>query len=212
LDGPVASAAAGDGWTVVVPVKRLERAKTRLSTRPAREREDLALAFAEDVVAAAVACPAVMAVVVVTDDDRARAVLGASALVVPDRPDAGLNPALAHGAAAAPAGAGVAAVSSDLPALRSDELGRALAAAAAHPRSFVADAAGVGTTLLAARSGVALEPAFGPRSRARHAATGAVELDLPDVPGLRRDVDTEVDLWDARRLGVGPATTTVLGR
>ena len=76
------------------------------------------------------------------------------ALVVPDEPDAGLNPALAYGARRAaeldPA-AGVALLSADLPALRAGELTAALDAAAGQPpRRFVADAAGTGTTLLAA--------------------------------------------------------------
>ena len=64
--------AAGAGpteWVVVIPVKRLDRAKTRLSTRPAPQRGALALAFALDTVRAALACPRVAAVLVVTDDD-----------------------------------------------------------------------------------------------------------------------------------------------
>jgi 2-phospho-L-lactate guanylyltransferase len=214
---PGAGPAPGPAWTVVLPVKRLDRAKTRLSTRPAGQREDLALAFARDVVAAATACPAVARVVVVTDDARARSTLiadgtDAAPVVVPDVPDAGLNPALRHGAAQAAAGTGVAALSADLPALRPDELGRALAAAAGHSRAFVADLTGTGTTLLTAAPGVALDPRFGARSRAEHAASGAVELAVGDVPGLRRDVDTEVDLWDAVRLGVGPHTRRALER
>lgn len=201
-------------WTLVVPVKRLDRAKTRLSTRPAEQRARLALAFARDVVTAAVACPAVQRVVVVTDDPRARAALvGIDGVVVePDAPDAGLNAALAHGARGAGPGTAVAALSSDLPAARAVELTRALAAATSWPRSFVADASGVGTTLLAALPGVPLDPRFGPRSRAAHAASGAVEIALGGIAGLRRDVDTEVDLWDAVRLGVGPATREVLAR
>ncbi len=53
-------------------------------------------------------------------------------------------------------------------------------------------------------------PRFGPRSRAAHAASGAVALEVGPVPGLRRDVDTEVDLWDAGRLGLGPATAELV--
>ena len=40
-------------WVVVIPVKRLDRAKTRLATRPARQRGALALAFTLDTVRAA---------------------------------------------------------------------------------------------------------------------------------------------------------------
>ena len=76
---------------------------------------------------------------------------------------------------------------------------------------FVPDAAGTGTTMLTAAAGTALDPRFGERSCAAHAASGAVRLSPADAAGLRRDVDTEVDLWDALRLGVGPATAAVLG-
>jgi hypothetical protein len=38
----------------------------------------------------------------------------------------------------------------------------------------------------------------------------AVEVLDVVAPTVRRDVDTWVDLWDACRMGVGPATTAVL--
>jgi 2-phospho-L-lactate/phosphoenolpyruvate guanylyltransferase len=53
---------------------------------------------------------------------------------------------------------------------------------------------------------VAFRPAFGLASRARHAARGAIELGLTDVPGLRRDVDTPADLRGAAELGLGTRT------
>ncbi len=195
----------------MVPVKRLQVAKTRLDA-PGRPRPDhaaLVLALAVDTVAAAVAAGAVARVLVVTDDPTAAAaVRAAGAVVVRDEPDAGLNPALAYGATRAlgadPA-AGVALLSADLPALRPAELSAALAAAAGHPRSFVPDAAGDGTTLLATRPGVAVDPRYGAGSAAAHLASGAVGL-AGDWPSLRRDVDTAADLLAAAGLGLGPAT------
>ena len=201
-------------WVVVIPVKRLDHAKTRLSTRPAPQRRALALAFALDTVRAALACADVVGVVVVTDDDEVRAAVAAlGASWVPDEPDSGLNAALTHGAEVVRRGspaASVAVLAADPPALRPAELGLALVAAAAVPRGFVADAAGTGTTLLTARPGCELDARFGERSRAAHAASGAVELHPGPVPGLRRDVDTEVDLWDAVRLGIGIASAPLL--
>ncbi|NKY79677.1 2-phospho-L-lactate guanylyltransferase, partial [Nocardiopsis dassonvillei] len=47
----------GARWSLVVPVKRLGRAKTRLAPVAGGRREDLALAIACDTVAAARACP-----------------------------------------------------------------------------------------------------------------------------------------------------------
>ncbi|RLL70694.1 2-phospho-L-lactate guanylyltransferase [Streptomyces sp. Z26] len=204
-------------WRLVIPLKPLARAKSRLAAyADDPRRTGLALAFAQDTVSAAVASTAVAGVAVVTDDPRAAAELAAlGARVVPDVPSGGLNAALAHGAAAvrevAP-GAPVAALNADLPALRPEELTRVLAAAAGHPRAFLADAAGTGTTLLAAGPGRLLAPRFGPGSRARHLASGAVELGLADVPGARQDVDTEADLRAALALGVGACSAAAAAR
>lgn len=201
------------GWQVVVPVKALDRAKSRLSTRTAGRRRSLALAFALDTVGAALACPEVERVLVVGDDEVREAVTALGAAWVPD-PGDGLNPAVVAGAAAAGGrgSAPVAALVGDLPALRPDELGLALRLAEQVELGIVADSAGIGTTLLARRDGGDLAPRFGARSRAAHRAAGAVELEAPPgaLAGLRRDVDTEVELWDARRLGVGAATAAEL--
>jgi 2-phospho-L-lactate guanylyltransferase len=199
---------------VVVPVKRVERAKTRLTGAvPGRGHEELVLALAADTVSAVLSSPAVARVIVVTDDLRAAAELGGlGALVVPDLPGAGLNPALEHGAAAAAAAGpadGVAVVGADRPALRPADLAAALALAARHDRSFLPDAAGTGTALLTARSGVPLGPRFGPDSAAAHAASGAVLL-RGEWMSLRHDTDTAADLGVARRLGVGTRTSAVL--
>ncbi|AOW89272.1 MULTISPECIES: 2-phospho-L-lactate guanylyltransferase [Streptomyces] len=204
-------------WTLVVPVKPLARAKSRLSdTADDGVRPGLALAFAQDTVAAALACPAVGDVAVVTDDARAgRELRELGAAVVADEPGGGLNAALAHGAAAVRAArpeSPVAALNADLPALRPAELARALAAAAQFPRAFLPDAAGIGTTLLTALPGRELAPAFGPDSRARHRASGAAELRLGAVDSVRQDVDTGSDLRTALVLGVGPRTAAVAAR
>ncbi|MGD1220347.1 MULTISPECIES: 2-phospho-L-lactate guanylyltransferase [Streptomyces] len=201
-------------WTVVVPLKPLARAKSRLADTAADGlRPGLALAFAQDTVAAVLACAAVLDVAVVTDDvlaGRELAALGAR--VVPDEPGGGLNAALAHAAAVvrsrSPESA-VAALNADLPALRPTELARVLDAAAEFPRSFLPDAAAIGTTLLAASPGRELLPAFGTESRARHRASGAVEIGLDAVDSVRQDVDTGDDLRAALALGVGPRTAAV---
>ena len=198
-------------WTLVIPLKPLARAKSRLAdTAGAGVRPGLALAFAQDTVAAAVACAEVRDVAVVTDDERAGRELAAlGARIVPDTPESGLNAALGHGSAVVRSlrpRAPVAALNADLPALRAGELARVLVAAAEFPRAFLADAAGVGTTLLAAGAGIPLRPLFGPGSRARHRDSGAVELGLTGVDSVRQDVDTGADLRAALALGVGPHT------
>jgi 2-phospho-L-lactate guanylyltransferase len=220
-------------WTVIVPVKRLAVAKSRLRAAtsvgeapagmpgPPGRHEALVLAMALDTVAAALASPVVGRVVVVTADPTTSeeiALLGAE--TIPDVPDAGLNPALAYAAAqvrrTAMAGTepGVAALAADLPALRGEDLTEALRRAESEAyargpralvRSFVADASGSGTVLLAAPPGAVLEPCFGADSAAAHEASGAVALSGA-WPSLRRDVDTATDLAAAFALGVGPRT------
>lgn len=205
-------------WSVVVPVKRPAAAKSRLYDTAGAvalpPRGELALAFAVDTVAAALRCPAVGEVLVVTADAAAAARLrAAGARTVAEPPDADLNSSLTAGAADAAARVqrrGVAALVSDLPGLRPDELGQALAAAARWPRVFVPDADGLGTTLLAACPGFDLAPRFGSGSRAAHRASGAVEL-AGDWPTLRHDVDTAADLRAAAQSGVGAATRAVVG-
>jgi 2-phospho-L-lactate guanylyltransferase len=202
-------------WAVVVPVKELAVAKTRLALAP-DERAALALAMACDVVSAAVGCAAVDGVVVVTNDLRAAAALAPlGARVVADAADAGLNPALVDGARVARGWwprAGVAALASDLPCVLSGELADALATAAAYDRAVLADARGDGSTLLTARPGVDLDPRYGPSSRHAHVVAGAAALPLDRWPSLERDVDTPADLAAAVALGVGPATRAALGR
>ena len=195
-------------WSVLMPVKVLSQAKSRLAALAGERRGELALALACDTVTAVLACTEAARVIVITDDQVAGTALAElGALVVPDEPGDGLNAALQHGAAYARSrwpGDGSAALSADLAALRAEEIGCALKAASAWPTAFVADAAGDGTTLYTAGPGMPFRPAFGLGSRARHAAGGAVELDLRGVPGLRRDVDTPADLRGAAALGLGP--------
>lgn len=205
-----------DQWCLVVPVKRLALAKTRLAEVAGKHRVDLALAFALDTATAALACDAVRAVVVVTDEpDALRALTRVGALVVADEPDAGLNPALVHGAdvaARAHPGCAVGALSADLPALRPDELGVALAAVPRVGAAFVRDAESSGTTTLLARSRDDFTPAFGPGSAAAHLLGGAVELHGDAFPSLRHDVDTPADLAQALAMGVGTCTAAVARR
>lgn len=191
---------------LVVPVKALDRAKSRL-VGAGVDRPVLALAFALDTIAAAL--PAVRTVLAVTSDPAVALelrALGVESLAGPE----GLNEALRFGAGvlrARDAGSVVGALQADLPALRTEEL--ALALAAARGRSFCPDRQGTGTTLLLSEPGGPLDPAFGVGSAAAHAASGAAALVGP-WPSLRHDVDTTHDLLLATTLGLGPRTATVL--
>jgi 2-phospho-L-lactate guanylyltransferase len=200
-------------WSVVIPVKLLALAKSRLSDLADTDREAIALAMAADTVSAAMACASVADVIVVSDDPSVRTEAeAAGAEVIADLPGAGLNEALAAGAehaAARWAGRGLAALTADLPALSAGELQAALTAASAVSQAFVADATGSGTTLYTAKPGAPFRPLFGPQSRICHRQAGVTELDLPDIPGLKRDVDTLADLREAAEIGLGARTLSV---
>jgi 2-phospho-L-lactate guanylyltransferase len=105
---------------------------------------------------------------------------------------------------------GFASLVADLPALRPHHLNAALQEAGRHERSFVPDAAGTGTTLLAALPGAAYAPAYGTASSHRHRLSGATPVSLPPDSPLRRDVDTLGDLGSASTRGVGPRTARLL--
>lgn len=195
-------------WLVVVPVKLLATAKSRLDPGAGPVRRELALAMALDTVDAALAAGQVDVVVVTGDDVVASAARAAGAEVLTDRPDDGLNGALRLGAHAGRGHRGVAALTADLPALRPTELRCALRELERLGHAFVADAAGTGTTCYGTTDVAAFDPRFGVGSAARHAAVAtAVALALPT---LRRDVDTVDDLWRAVQLGVGPRTAALL--
>lgn len=201
-------------WVIVVPVKRLGVAKSRLSGDVGGHRRDLALAMALDTIDAAAAARSVR-VVVVTDDEAVRSALaGTDVRVVADEPGSGINAALLHGAGAVFVrhDEGVAALAADLPALRTAELHLALNRAAAYPQAFLADAVGTGTSLYAAAGGRdVFEPRFGVGSARAHATT-APALDPTGLTSLQRDVDTIDDLREAAALGLHHRTMTVVRR
>lgn len=243
-----AGVADAAGWDLIIPVKRLESAKSRLEGLVSQRRQDLALAFACDAVDAAASASRVERVFVVTEDPRARVTLFLrGAILVGETHGRGLNRAIEAGIAAVQRqsvveGQGpaqslitarrLAVMTGDLPAVTSREIDAALAAAELLPRAILADAEGTGTVLLTANPHAAtkaganphvvnphaapeaavtlpLHPQFGQGSLLRHVEAGHVPL-CGEYPGLRRDVDTQEDLADARRLGVGPATQATL--
>ena len=201
---------------VVVPVKPRAWAKSRLAPLGDQVRQALTTAMALDTVTAALACPEVGSVLVVTDDlALADLVRTAGAAALPDGRPGDLNASLWQGAAEADRrcpGSTLVALCGDLPCLRPEELAGVLREATAHGApAFVSDAAGVGTTCYAAPDLATFDPAFGGTSRAAHRDAGAVEVGVAAAT-VRRDVDTPADLAAADELGLGPATAAVLAR
>ena len=173
-------------WAVLVPLKPPTAAKSRLAV-PHDTRVELVLAMAGDVVEAALACTDVDLVAVVADSaDGLEPLQRQGAAIVIDPDGLGLNASLRHAAAVAAArdaSYGIASLVGDVAAARPEQLTRVLAAAAIEGTAFVPDAAGRGTTLVAARRWAAFLPEYGNHSRRRHARGG---LHRADVAGPRR--------------------------
>lgn len=191
-------------WTVVLAVKSLPAAKSRLRGTGDGELDDLThadlvRAMRADTRAAVDAAGAVGRTVVIGDQ------LGPGITLVQSLP--GLNAALSEAAQFARhqwPDDGVVALVADLPSLRAADLDAALAHAGDWPRAFVPDSSGLGTTTLTARAGVDLAPSFGPGSARRHAEQAQPIASA--APGLRQDVDTWADLVACAELGLGPRT------
>lgn len=205
-------AEVGSSTAAVVALKAGALVKSRLGGLPDPVRRRLAQTMAMDTLRALGG--ALDHVLVISDQPGLTSRLtraGLSVEVVAEERPAGLNAALRHGDDLL-RGRGfsrVLACVGDLPALRPAAVRQIVATAGAQPRSYLADASGIGTTMLIAR-GVPLDPRFQGRSAAAHHSSGASPLH-PDARSgswsdARRDVDTEVELHDAIGLGLGPAS------
>lgn len=210
------SVPVGTGWAVIVPVKSTARGKSRIDL-PAADRQSLAEAMAHDTLRAVAATTSVVRVLAVLESTEDMDMLADLPSVTPWQTTVvGMNTAIRAGRDRLVAGGWtgpVAVVPADLPGLEPTGLDRALRTATRFRRTVLADAEGVGTTLLTALVAAELTPAFGGSSHARHLAAGAVDLPLGPEVGLRRDMDRVADLVAAARDGrLGERTTEVVAR
>ena len=206
---------AGSSAAAVIAIKPIEHAKSRLAV-PDPLRRRLAWTMALDTLSAL--SRALPHVLVVSDQPALEARLrraGLAVEVISESGHVGINSALTRGALRlhAQGFTSILACVGDLPALRPESVARVIDASRSHPRSFVADASGVGTTMLVAHD-VDLAPQFQGRSAAAHHASGAMGLGAEaigsPVADARCDVDTEADLAAAIGLGVGLATSALI--
>lgn len=201
-------------YVVVVPVKPPALGKSRMVGLDDGQRREMARALALDTVAACLRADGVATVLVATDDAAFSRELGAlGCSTIPDGDTNDLNAALRQAVAEAARrwpDLAPAALCADLPALRPDELGSALASVVPGGRSFMPDAEGLGTTLYTAPYDE-FDPHFGLDSRRAHLLAGALEL-RGDLPSVRRDVDDLADLRAAAALGLGTETAALVER
>lgn len=199
-------------WTAIVPIRSLTDGKTRLAGYPGASV--LTEAFARDVITAAADCPQVGSIALVSPDPRVMGLAEAcGCLGIPETESEGINDAITYARSTLPGDTRAAAILGDLPCLDGQSLSTVLVAAEEHVTSFVPDTTGTGTTIWCT-SDPAARSHFGHHSRAKHRMAEAIELGVgqtsPAWARARRDVDTDIDLWDAGRLGLGPATSAIV--
>lgn len=199
-------------WTVLIPVKSIGSAKSRFTRLQPADRRALVLAMATDVIETALACDQVRNVAVVSPDIEVLATLARDRRVHLIRERAsGLNSSLTDALTCLGrlAPGPIAAVTADVPALTSGELGAALALALHSRASFVPDAQGSGTTVFATKDASAFRPRFGPSSKDAHIRAGCKEIAFDDTAGIRIDVDDMSGLFAALSAGAGRHTRSV---
>ena len=175
-------------WCVIMPIKGGVAAKSRLGSLP--EVSVLANGFATKTLAAVLACPEVKRVVIVTADENWTN-LAAERITTVHDPGSGLNAAICVARDLEFETQFLVVIPSDLPLLDPHELARVLQDARSHPRAFVRDKDGDGTTLLTALAAADLRPLYGEGSATAHLNSGAIELSAPYT--VRFDVDTLAD-------------------
>jgi 2-phospho-L-lactate guanylyltransferase len=184
----------------ILPVKSFGSAKQRLAeSLGSGSRQALAQAMFTDVMGTLRHTPGLDEIVVVTADAGAEsAARGPGVVVLADTVREGQSPAALIGIAHALRHGFERAVlvPGDTPLVQPDDIA-GLLARSERGVTVVPDRHGDGTNALVLDPPDAIEPSFGPDSRARHvslAAAAGVACRVDEVPALALDVDTPADL------------------
>jgi 2-phospho-L-lactate guanylyltransferase len=180
--------------SILIPVKRLDRAKLRLASRLLpKDRRRLGLAMLSDVLSATEAWPSRF---IVTSDTEAAALARAfGCSLIPDL-GGGLNQAVGHGTDVAKE-AGVQrllVLAADLPLVSAEDVA---AAFGLDEQVVVVPSGDGGTNAFLRRPPDVIGSRFGPGSAAAHQALGQ-EAGVPtrtvNLPSLQLDIDRYADL------------------
>jgi 2-phospho-L-lactate guanylyltransferase len=206
------------GTWAIIPVRGLERAKSRLAgPLDAEERRDLVSHLLRRALEAATGSSLVAGTIVVSSDPAALEIARTSGAVPVADLDRGMNPALdlARTEAVAQGATALVVLPGDLPWLDRDTLDGVLRApevtgsGAAPLVALVPDRHGTGTNVLVLAPPEVIDFAFGVGSRAEHArratAAGAAYVELGGP--LNVDLDTTEDLVLVE--GLAPETIDV---
>jgi len=197
---------------VLIPLKRLDAAKTRLGPALTNDERRRLMAGMLAGVARAAVCACAGRVALASSDPLAPDL--ARRLGVECVSDGGLpwNEGLVHARSllARPADA-VLYLAGDLPLIEAADVA-ALVEAGAERTAVIGRAHDGGTNALWVCPAGAFAPAFGAAGSAavhtRRARAHGLDVVMLDRPGLARDVDTPADLAAARRLAAGGACVT----
>jgi 2-phospho-L-lactate guanylyltransferase len=187
--------------TAIVPVKRFDDAKQRLTAgyEPERRRA-LVGAMVADVLEAISQARSVERTIVITGDPIAQELAAeAGAEVIPDPGDLGHVEATQAGIARAEVDGSdcVVLLPGDCPLLDPRELDKLLTGVPERYVAIVPDRHGTGTNALVLRPPSAIVPAFGEGSCERHVAAAraaGVPFGVEELPSLGLDLDTPADV------------------
>lgn len=183
----------------ILPVKRIDQAKTRLSTHfDERQRMRIAKALAADAFDLC-ASARFLRWWVVSDDDTVLVAARERGFGTVADPERGLNPAVAAAVAAARAegASSVTVIPSDVPLAFEGDLVDLLDTGATSDVVLVPSERDGGTNGLFMRPPELLEPNFGPGSLQKHLHTAeqaALRCALLSLPRLSLDIDTIEDV------------------
>ncbi|MBA3447813.1 MAG: 2-phospho-L-lactate guanylyltransferase [Pseudaminobacter sp.] len=207
------------GIWALVPVKRLDRAKTRLAAiLDAAERRALARAMLLGVFGTLSRVRELAGILVVTSDVEAASIARLfGAAVIPDPVEDGTRNAVGRGMRRLDEAraAGVIVVPGDVPFVTVAELTTVLVAMRSSRVVVVPATRDGGTNILGVSPPAFMPPAYGPDSFTRHVAAArsiGVEPEILSLDGAGHDIDVAADL--VLDQGEGPASRTraCLGR
>lgn len=182
----------------LVPLKRLDYAKTRLaSVLDPSARVRVMRALLDNTLEQVKAAPSFVSVTLVSSAAESAEIAAAHGIAHFDDRSLPWNDALAAAIAEAVTAEAVAIVSADVPLLTTEDVER-FVSALAPDGAVIARATDAGTNAVAMHPAGAMRTTFGvPGSAARHAelARGAgLTPVIVDIPGLAHDLDTAEDL------------------
>ncbi|TDH35170.1 2-phospho-L-lactate guanylyltransferase [Pseudohoeflea suaedae] len=207
------------GNWAIVPVKRLEHAKSRLAlVLDAQERRQLVRAMLSDVLDTLLRVSQLDGIVVVTSDGEvSRLARQAGAHLVPDIREAGTNEAVRQGLAwlGSQQNGCRLIMPADIPFLTPGEVANVISSLRSHDVALVPALRDGGTNILGLRCPARIEAAFGEESFARHLAAARAAAITPailDLDGAGHDIDVPTDLFHSSGGEGGARTRAVLSQ